>query len=397
MSNNRPVKFFAYFFILFLSLIVLNIGCYFVIKVVYGTSIYGDDYNNLKLQFYKDKTQKHFVHPFFGLASTKDETFQSPLGIDHIFDSIDKSENKDEIKILIIGGSVAAFLSRNKAENQKSKFEQAVFFEELNKTYKTNRFAVYNAALGGGKQPQSYFKLIHLDLMGFKPDLVLNVDGFNEIALSMSDNFDASIPPIYPRQHNRAIARTALDKHCPMSNYLSSSNTKVPLIELMSVIYLSRCHNEINIGPKDKTYWGYQENFSYERYLMESINVWAESSNKINDFLLSKNIKYIHAIQPNQYHEESKPLNDEELNEIKVLGFPYYGVHIKNHYDKLKTSMLNASNISDLRFLFKTDKRTLYADQCCHFNDLGNRELARAIINQNDNIFRSLLNRNNEK
>ena len=165
----------------------------------------------------------------------------------------------------------------------------------------------------------------------------------------------------------------------------------------MSVIYLSRCHNEINISPKDKTYWGYQENFSYERYLNESINIWAESSNKINDFLLSKNIKYIHAIQPNQYQNKSKPLNDEELNEIKVLGFPYYGTHITNHYDKLKSSMLNAKNVSDLRFLFKTDTRTLYADQCCHFNDLGNRELARAIIKQNDNIFRSLLNRNNEK
>ena len=384
------VKFIAYLLIITLSLIVLNFGCNFLMHHIYQTSIYSSDYQELKLKFYKDKDKKQYVHPYFGFASTKDKIFESKIGNDNIFHAIDRAGVTDEIKVLIIGGSVAAYLSKN--EGNREHFKNSIFYHELNRVFKTQRFSIYNAAFGGGKQPQNYFKLVYLDLLGFKPDLVINIDGFNEIALNLSDNYDASILPLYPRSFNRAIARTALDKHCMFSSFLSQSNSKIPLIELISLIYLNKCHNDINISAIDKPYWS-SSNLSYDDYVEQSINLWAESSNHTDYFLRKKNIPYIHVIQPNQYFPDSKKLSKEE--EENYLSFPYYGKHIEMYYERLNTNDLTAKNVSDLRYLFLDERRTTYSDNCCHLNDLGNKLMIEKIISDNYELFKYLIFKKN--
>ena len=391
MIKNKKIQITAYLIILISFLILINIGSSFIINYVYGTSVFSQEFKDIKKQFYREKNQKPFVHPFFGLASTKDKIFESNLVNDYLFSEIDLAKNKDEIKVLVLGGSVAFFLSSEFEWKGKFISKKSIFYDELNEAFNSKRFSVYNAAFGGGKQPKSYFKLLYLDLIGFKPDLVINIDGFNEIALPLSENIDATIPAIYPRQFDRAILRSSMNSHCVFSNYLANSESNIPFLELLSVLYLSRCHNKVNTDELDKPYWSNYEDLNYEKYLEQSISIWEESSNKIYDFLNKKNIPYIHVIQPNQYQEGSKIFSNEEINKINVLNYKYYGEHIKKHYEKLNKMKLKTPNVSDFRFIFKNEASTIYADKCCHYNQKGNIIISKEIISQNYDIFKALL------
>ena len=57
-------------------------------------------------------------------------------------------------------------------------------------------------AAGGYKQPQQFLALAYLLAQGTYFDLVINVDGFNELALPAFDNRPRGVAPIYPRAWN---------------------------------------------------------------------------------------------------------------------------------------------------------------------------------------------------
>ena len=59
--------------------------------------------------------------------------------------------------------------------------------------------------MDGGKQPQQLFKLYYLDLLNFSFDIV-QPDGFNELALSLEENYELNDHLIYPRNYSRLIS-----------------------------------------------------------------------------------------------------------------------------------------------------------------------------------------------
>ncbi len=61
------------------------------------------------------------------------------------------------------------------------------------------RAIVVNLALPGYKQPQQLIALNYLLALGAHFDLVLNIDGFNEIALPPSENLNRGVFPFFPR------------------------------------------------------------------------------------------------------------------------------------------------------------------------------------------------------
>jgi hypothetical protein len=382
-----------YLIFLFFIFFALDIACQYIIKSTFNISIYDEDYLDKKSVFYKDNQSKYYVHPYFGLASIGDKKYTtSGIASDYLFHSVTLSPKKNDIKVLLLGGSVAAFLSNNieKSEVTQEQEFNTVFANTLNSHFGVDHFSVYNASILGGKQPQQFFKLMYLELVGFKPDIVINVDGFNELALTLSDNFDAKLPAVYPRQHNRAISRTALDNQCgDYSNNFVKSNSKIAIIELVGLIVINNCHKEITVSPTDVPYWAENNSRSYSQYVDESVKIWTKSSNQIFDFLKPKQISYIHVLQPNQYQLDSKPLSEKE--KIEYLSFPYYGDHITKNYHLLSDDLIKSDNFTDLRLIFKNEKRTVYADHCCHLNALGNSLLAKKIISSNEDLFKELL------
>ena len=230
-----------------------------------------------------------------------------------------------------------------------------------------------------------------MDFLGFKPDIVINVDGFNEIALTLSENKNLKIPAIYPRSFSRYIKSSSNSRLCGrFNNFLLNINTQVPVFEIFTWTVVGFCQYIVG-GKDDETPW-WSEHLNINEntnYLKESINIWYQSSNKINEFLSSKKIPYIHTLQPNQYFPNSKKFSKFEKDNL--FSFPFYGDQIKNYYHLLKPDKINAKNFIDHRFLFLNVKKTVYSDNCCHFNQLGMTIMIDDILEKNRDVFKNLL------
>lgn len=367
--------------------LILNFASHFMIKSVLNVSIYEDRYDQEQKRFIKNLGAK--VHPFYGLSDGSEVGFESNISVENSFKSISPlpKEEAEAIRVLVLGGSVAAHLSLPRLN-----IPPYLFATKLNKYFNTDRFVVYNAAFGGGKQPQQFFKLIYLDLLGFKPDIIVNYDGFNEIALPFGENLGQRINAIYPRKFNKLVVSSAYDGQCfKANNFLLSFNTYMPILELTKWIYVKHCHIE-SVGEKTpSTEWNPNFLEEKQKYLLHTVNVWKQSSNKIYDFSLDKAIPYLHFVQPNQYLKDSKPLSDVE--EANFVNYAIYGDPISMYYENLKVSELQTLTKYDHRYIFNRESRTVYSDKCCHFNQLGMDIITDSIISDASEEFEKLLNK----
>lgn len=70
---------------------------------------------------------------------------------------------------------------------------------------------IYTLALGGFKQPQQLNAMSMFLGIGVKFDMIINVDGFNEVALSVSENAPWGISPFFPRLWSRLVRGSKAD------------------------------------------------------------------------------------------------------------------------------------------------------------------------------------------
>jgi hypothetical protein len=363
--------------------VIVNIACYTIIRSQFGLSMYeAEPYRAKKNAFKRPTSQRPFPHPFFGLSVGSGHTFASPLTAEPLFDHVSLSPTTQPVVVLVLGGSVAAHLS-NGALGQGTD----LLAKGLNRHFKTDRFVVYSGAFGGGKQPQQYFKYQYLDLIGFRPDIVINLDGFNEIALPLAENLHAGNPAIFPRSHSGLLRAAATNRSCvDTSNAMLAYDTGLPLAELMIWLYVRRCHRSIEQQAMDWPWWSAPAGVEPTTdYVSQSIAIWEQSSNKLHESLAARGIDYIHVLQPNQYLEHSKVFTTEEAS--RFLSSSLYGKPIREHYHKLSRGNLTVPNFTDQRLLFKDISETVYADACCHLNNRGLVLIIEDIINSNEELF----------
>jgi hypothetical protein len=376
--------------LLILSVIALllfvftNIVSYYAIKRLYGVSMFdGDAYAEKKRSLIKRPDESQIPHPFFGMTRLDWHVYKNPLTDEPLFHHISARPVANEIVVLVVGGSVALDLS----DSVRVQIEKGLFATRLNRTFETDRFVVYNAALGGGKQPQQYFKFLYLDLLGFRPNVVLNLDGYNEIALPLVENRELKNPAIYPRSYSRLLASAVAVRDCAkMNNQLLELNSVLPVVELVAWVYANLCDKQITGTAGSPPWWARGLNVRNDTdYANQSIAIWRDSSNKLAQALSSRDIDYVHVIQPNQYLEGSKIFSEEEKE--KYLNFRQYGEPIHQYYGRLVPGELLSKNVRDQRFLFKDVKETVYIDACCHFNEHGMELIVDDIIRSNRSVF----------
>lgn len=372
--------------------LVVNLIAQNFLTKTYGVSIYDPGYEAFRSRFVKVTHRAH-AHPFYGLADGGLRGIDSKLSAENSFAKISPIPQEKPINVLVLGGSVAGHLSLRTSPE----VADYLLSKTLNAHFNTNRFVVYNAAFGGGKQPQQYFKLLYLDLLGFDPDLIINYDGFNEVALTHGENFGRNLNAIYPRQYDETIFSTATDGECiPKSNQLLTSNSFIPVVELARWAVVMRCHREVT-GNGRRIAFTNPELVSIEKteYVQRVKNIWAESSNKIFEFANRNKTPYIHVLQPNQYLPNSKPLSSKELADFYKPG-PYKAA-VENYYQEFDIDDLAAQHKLDQRTLLQKETRTVYADSCCHFNQLGMHLIISDLIIQFSDVFKALLEADNRE
>jgi hypothetical protein len=311
-------------------------------------------------------------------------------------------KKEDTLIIGIFGGSLAFFFSSFGVDALVRKLHSSPIFAD-------KKIEIVRVALGGYKQPQQLIGLTYLLAQGAEFDVVINLDGFNEVALPPIDNLPNNVSPYYPRNWNwqsntvmsnktkSLVGRISLlgdlrrgSASVVNGSVLRFSNT-MNLIWLVSdkfmAGYIGRKQRELNVTTaQDQD--SYQHSGPEYPYVNDAsmfrdmAGFWSQSSQQMAKLCEANQILYWHFLQPNQYFPDSKIIGTEEAKVVLNSESPYK-TSVEQGYPALVNSGLelakSATQFHDLSMIFKDQSQALYLDDCCHLNDSGNEILGDTI------------------
>lgn len=311
-------------------------------------------------------------------------------------------KSPDKLIVAIGGGSVAWQMSCAAESTLKSELQQIP-------AYQGREVIIVRLAQSGFKQPQALFALQYYLLMGGQFDLVLNLDGFNELALAQDNSFSATALD-YPQGWNirtheivdprdtdfslRIFELKGLRQRSAIAA-LSSPLRVLPSYQLVWLLREERRREELTTiqGILLKRRHDRQGAFIHtgphplsrepDDLLNESIRIWKEASLNMDRLCQAHGIEYFHAIQPNQYDSGSKPFSEYELQFSYNKAIPYFEL-IQSGYPALRRAAeeLRSEGVRciDLTRIFEHVDETLYIDPYCHVNTRGSERIAEAFM-----------------
>ncbi|MEG4944819.1 hypothetical protein [Microcoleus sp. F4-D5] len=345
-------------------------------------------------------------HPFLGFIQQPGPDFRPGFKVNNYgfispYDYPLKKTKKNQFFIGVFGGSVASnygvFEVQNKILPQ--------YLKQL-PGLKDKEFVILSFATGGYKQPQQLLILNYFLALGQELDLVVNIDGFNEVALSNLNNknqIDLAMPSIQHIlpltslannslstkamkatiriQENKARINQGLERlqHCSLAacdaltsvyvqnlvnNYktdvikFEKERTKQKKDDSGSVIYINTNKSVL------------QDSVAFQEMALN----WAKSSIFMHKVLSASNVPYFHVLQPNQYYQTKRVFGEAEKQiafnkdtpyaKSVQIGYPALFKKFPN-LEKNNINIVNAVNVFD-----KT-KEAVYVDSCCHYNQAG--------------------------
>lgn len=308
----------------------------------------------------------------------------------------------DQVIVAVVGGSVAEqFITRSSAALER----------ELRKSpfFRGKKVVFVRLALSGYKQPQQFLTLSYLLSLGGEFDLLINLDGYNEVVLPVLENEPSGVFPAFPRvwqarrveTHDQAalrlVGRVVYLREQARSRALFVNRPPwnwSPTVCLLWVSSHRALENSINedllaftnekASQREFAVSGPRLTFASEpdglRYCAA---LWRRSSWQMHQLCAANGIRYYHFLQPNQYLPGSKPqLSDAErrlavqpgaLGEAQVhAGYPLL---IQQGAELSKRGV----RFGDLTQIFASHPEPTYSDACCHLTDRGNDILAQRI------------------
>lgn len=343
--------------------------------------------------------QRVIIHPYFGYVVNPTMPGINKYGFFHAGPMTVRGP--DRVVIAFFGGSVADQIFRHGGAALKDRLQQAAPF-------RGKRIELISTALGGYKQPQQLLVLAALIAQGAQFDIVVNLDGFNEIDATV-DNVQDGINPFYPHHWN-LHARQGLDTAAMAQmgrielireqraalrqrfarwpvQYSAFLLTLWDLLDRRSeaALRLEMQSLKARLAGAESApqVTGPRLAFADEEAMYSDfVEVWARSSLEMTNLCRGQGIQYFHFLQPNQYFTGSKLLTDEER---AIAWDPDVAAtqRVARAYPMLieRAALLAEQGVdfTDLTMLFHDEARSVYSDQCCHYNQLGADTVARAI------------------
>ncbi len=304
--------------------------------------------------------------------------------------------------VAITGGSVAFFLGAEGVERLRERLARLPGF--------AGREIVFvRLALGGFKEPQQLATLAYLLALGAKIDVLINLDGFNEVALYPAEGAPIAAQPAYPRGWPYLIEAAASQERLHAvgawafwSGQRSRWATLIggPVLERSAFAMLTwEAGDRWLSGKADAAEAKVRSLMKSEKLSFSAIGLktkfgsrgemfaalaalWERSSLQLARLCKANGIEYLHFLQPNQYLEGSKPLGKEE-RKIAIDPNLSFAASIAAGYPLLieAGTRLDAAGVdfTDLTQLFSRVDAPIYEDSCCNLNEEGNRRLADAI------------------
>lgn len=326
--------------------------------------------------------------------------FASP----HNYPFVKTSPN--QFVIGIFGGSVAAWFCHVGAYR---------LIEDLKAHPSFTTKEIVPLCLGheGYKQPQQLLVLSYFLSIAQTFDLVLNIDGFNEVTLSSFNNergLDISMPsamhldPLVNLVNQATLTPEKLQSLAAMSQYKERVNDLVRRLQHNRIgainFVLERLHRSATASyqaevarfaalpsnPSDASLILATPSVTQRdetRALADAAAHWSESSRLMHHMLAARGIPYVHVLQPNQYFT-SRSFSAEETKVARSDASPFRKRAEKGYPLLVKESeaLKSRVNFLDATGIFDREPSPVYIDDCCHYTLRGNQLLADAIARQ---------------
>ena len=312
-----------------------------------------------------------------------------------------------EFIVGIFGGSVSVFFCLAGVDRLVADLQRHEFFKE-------RKIVPLCMAHEGYKQPQQLIVLSYFLSIGQTFDLVVNIDGFNEVALS----------PLNDRQ-GLDISMPSAPHLLPLINLIDRSTLTPARLESLSAI--SRHRERLNwlagvlqrnrlasVGVALEYYRGIVarrydeetrrfaalESAPSGQQLVSAIppteqriggtlyediaRNWAQSSLLMRDMLAPRGTAYVHVLQPNQY-KTSRAFGAAEAR-IALSSDSPFKPGVEQGYPALvaeaaSRGMTRSTGFLDATRIFDAEAAPVYIDNCCHYTLTGYHLLADAIAN----------------
>lgn len=356
---------------------------------------------------------KFQLHPYFGYTSR----VNGPAGIDTVnnlgfdtpYDLPFRKTNPNQFIVGVVGGSVAMGYAQHEIAN-------GVLAAALHKVpgFENKQLVLLNLANASYKQPQQLLIINYLRALGQDFDVVINIDGFNEVAdalLNVHAGIDVSMPAshmIVPlidlADNNASPERISL-----ISDVIKAKGHLVPALEGMDHCRTAICYtfewiqasywqrvydkdsqqlSGLKLGDRRRAsivqVKRIDNTTDEDQIEKTAAGIWADSSLALNELLSPRGIWYFHFLQPNQSYtkhqfgaaEQALAINDKSM----------FGPGVTAGYQQLivKLAELQKSGVRIVNGVevFDDVKSAVYADDCCHYNDFGKKVFAEFVARQ---------------
>jgi hypothetical protein len=308
-----------------------------------------------------------------------------------------------EFVIGIFGGSVGVWFCQLGAPRLASLLKERPFFRDRTIVPLCFSHEAY-------KQPQQMVVLTYFLSIGQQFDLVINVDGFNEVALSRL-NVERGFDPSMPSAMHLEGLRTLID-----------GGTLTPE-KLRSLAEIDRDRRRLNAAAErlngtrlavvyvvlERYYRVVEARFQAEQARFAALppasagtsalhvtpplkgqdgaaffegvaRMWVRTSELMQDALARQGATYVHVLQPNQYATERR-FSDAEAKVAFNPASPFKP-GAEQGYPALVAAVralpqtTNPPHIFDATHVFDNEPGAVYVDDCCHYTRKGNELLA---------------------
>ena len=339
--------------------------------------------------------QDEVLHPYLGFAPPGGGP--TPVGVGSTLASAPPRRAGDRVVVAFVGGSFAQVFYEQGAPHLLARLAELPM-------YRGKTLVPVSLGFAGYKQPQQLLSIVYLLALGAEFDLIVNIDGFNDLAIHPTENAPARVFPAYPRRwHQRMegvlpggalrlmLRRVQLEgrraalaesfstfpwRHLNVANFLyavADRDLDRRLVETDNALLgadRSTGASAVATGPV----MAFASDAEMVAYL---VDLWQRGSRLLDGVARLGDARYYHFLQPNQYVPGSKPIG---ASEAAAASNAAYRQIVASGYPLLQKAgrALTTDGIRfvDLSRVFADHPEPLYVDSCCHVDVRGNTIVA---------------------
>jgi len=360
-------------------------------------------------QFADGKFTEEVVHPYLGFAMAPSEAaLAGPLGLESLGlpggGPLVRERRPDTVVMAVFGGSVAYYFGKGGGPERVFAGLQSL------PAFAGKQLVVLNAAAISYKQPQSLMALAWLDALGAQLDLVVLLDGFNELNGPITEQIPAGVFPFFPGRWEQRVAKldsaTALRARIGEVAYLTERRAELGArfagsllsesrtATLLWALYDRRLERRVEAVRAELAESAAGAKLDYaaagppwptaDRVALygDLADLWMRSSLEMRALAEAGGAQFFHFLQPNQHVPGTKPMEPDEID-IAIAGGERFAPIIATGYPFLRERgarlVERGVRFHDLTRVFEDTREPVYVDNIGHVGHRGNEIIADAI------------------